>query len=206
MGNVFAHHLDHPAWTQPLATALPVVGLYLPAAVLHGQTVGRANGDPDPVVAAPALITWLLLAMAATLTVAWGLVAGRHAPSFCGTALAPLPVVLAWTLALATDFREEVVVPALATGFALLAFATFIAWVVPARHRPFVPLLAIGAQLGAFWLLRLPWPTFEGAVRVVVGLDLGLFAVLVLLVGLAPVAAAWMRRAGWPEIQRLLGR
>jgi hypothetical protein len=30
--------------------------------------------------------------------------------------------------------------------------------------------------------------------------------VLVLLVGLAPVAAFWMRRAGWPELQRLLGR
>ena len=206
LANVVAHQLDYPAWSQPLVTMLPVVGLYLPAALLHGQAVALANGDPDPVVAAPALVSWLLLALSAMLTVIWGLVVGRHAPSYLGTALAPLPVLLAWAVALAADFREEVVVPALASAFALLALAAFVAWVVPDAQRPFVPLLAVGVQLAAFWVLRLPWPAFQGAVRVVIGLDLALFAALVLLVGLAPVAASWMRRAGWPEIQRLLGR
>src|SRR5919202_861329 len=89
LANVVAHQLDYPAWSQPLATMLPVAGLFLPAAMLHGQAVTLANGDPDPVVAAPALVSWLLLALAAMLTVIWGLIVGRHAPSYRGPSPAP---------------------------------------------------------------------------------------------------------------------
>jgi hypothetical protein len=198
------HRLDYPAWSQPLVTTLPTVGLYLPAAVLHGQTAARVNNDPDPIVALPLLATWLLLVAAAVVTLAVGLLVGRHAPSFCGSSLAPLPVVLAWMLVLTPDFREEVVTAALASAFALLALTTFVAWVVPADYRPLVPLAAIGLQFGAFWELRLPWPAFGGAIRPVIWLDVLLFVGLVVAVGSAPYCAAWVRRAGWPELQRLL--
>jgi hypothetical protein len=108
--------LDYPAWSQPLVTTLPAVGLFLPAAMLHGQTAARVNNDPDPIVALPLLAIWLLLVAAAVVTLTVGLLVGRHAPSFCGSSLAPLPVVLAWTLVLTPDFREEVVTAALASA------------------------------------------------------------------------------------------
>lgn len=204
LGVVVVHRLDYPAWSHPGVALVPALGLFLPVAVWHGQVVVRINGDPDPVVVVPLAITWLLLVAAALVTAIVALIVGRQAPSFSGIAVLPLPLILAWTLVLVPGFREERVIGALASACMLLAWATFIAWIVPTGRRPLVPLVAIGLQFATFWALRLRPPTFGGALRPIIWLDLVLYVVLVALVGLAPACAGWVRRAGWPEIRRLL--
>lgn len=200
---LLAHVLDYPAWSQPVVVMAPTVALVLPAALLHGRALGQANGDPAPVVALGVLATWLLLLLGLALVVLTALVVGRHAPSFAGAGLAPLPLLVSWTIVLAPSFHETVVAAALASAFGLAALATFIAWVVPAAQRPFVPLLAAGVQFGVFGFARLGWPPITGAARPVLWLDALLFVALVVCVGVAPVLAAWVRQAGWPELRRL---
>lgn len=202
---LLAHVLDYPAWSQPAVVMLPTVALALPAALLHGEALGQANGDPDPVVALGVLAAWLLLLLTLALVVLTALIVGRHAPSFAGAGLTPLPLLLSWTIVLAPSFHETVVAAALASAFGLAALATFVAWVVPAAQRPFVPLLAAGVQFGVFGFARLGWPPVTGAARPVLWLDASLFVVLVVCVGVAPVLAAWVRQAGWPELRRLFG-
>ena len=204
LGAIVAHLLDYPAWIAPGVTLLPVYALFLPAAVLHGQWGARVNGDPDPIVAVPFAATWALLAAAAIVTVAVAFAAGRHAPSFSGSALLPLPLLLAWTLVLAPAFDEGRVARAVVATLALTACATLVAWLAPAPLRPLAPLAAIAAQFALFWWLRLGWPAFGGAIAPIVWLDLALFLLLVVLIGLAPPCAAWVRRAGWPAAHRLL--
>lgn len=202
---VVVHFLDYPAWSQPLVGLLPALGLFLPAAVLHGEILAQINGDPDPVVAVPLLATWLLLAAGAIVAAAAVVVVARHAPSFAGTALLPPPILLAWALVLTPRFTEEAVARGLGAACALVAAATFVAWVAPAAWRPFAPLAALALQFAAFWALGLRWPAFAGAVRPVIGLDVALFVALVLAIALAPLWAAWMRREGWADLRRLFG-
>ncbi|HEX5501848.1 MAG TPA: hypothetical protein VFW96_04465 [Thermomicrobiales bacterium] len=202
---VAAHYLDYPAWSQPLVGLLPALGLFLPAAVLHGEVAARVEGDPDLVVAAPLLATWLLLVAGAIVAAAAVAVVARHAPSFAGTALLPPPILLAWALLLTPRFTEEAVARGLGAAFALIAVATFVAWIAPAAWRPFVPLAALGLQFAAFWALGLRWPAFGGATRPAVALDVALFVALVLAVALAPLWAAWVRREGWADLRRLFG-
>jgi hypothetical protein len=130
---------------------------------------------------------------------------GRHAPSFSGLGLLPVPLILAWLLILAPPFQERAVIGALGSALALAALATFSAWIAPAGQRPFVPLAAIGAQFGLFWLQRFHWPTFSGVVRPVIALDIALYIGLVALVGVVPFCAAWVRRAAWTAAVRLFG-
>lgn len=204
LGTLLAHRLDYPAWTHPGVALLPTFGLFLPVVALHGQLAARVNGHPDAFVAVPVAITALLLAATAVVTVVIAFVVGRHAPSFSGVALLPLPLILAWAVLLTPTFREELLVRALISVLALVACATVVAWVVPARYRPLVPVVAVAVQIGVFRWLRLGWPAFGGALRPIVALDLALCVALVLLIAVAPLCAGWMRRAGWPEIQRLL--
>lgn len=205
VGTVVTAQLNFPAWSHPGVALLPVLGLFLPIATLHGQIAARINGDPAPAVVAPLLVTWCLLAAAAIVGAGAALVVGRHAPSFSGTSLLPLPILLSWTLVLVPTFREEVVIRALASALALLACATFVAWIAPLPLRPLVPLAAIALQFAAFWSLRLNLIGLEGAMVPILWLDVALYVALVALVGAAPFCAGWMRLAGWPTVRRLLG-
>lgn len=201
---LFVRFLDYPAWSQPAVVLLPIYGLFLPAVVLHGQVLTQANGDPDPIVAVPVVVTWALMTIAAIVAVAVAVTVGRYAPSYSGTALVPLPVILAWVVVLMPSFTEERLARALASSLALAACTAVAAWVLPSSRRPLAPLVAIGAQLALFWWLGLGWPGFGGAVELIVLLDVALYVLLIVLIGLAPPCASWMRRAGWPELQRLL--
>lgn len=204
IGAVAAHVVDYPAWSHPAIVLIPTLLLFLPVAVLRGQAVARLNGDPDPVILVPLAICWLLLC-AATMTIAIvAVVLGRRAPSFSGVALLPLPLTLAWLLILAPPFREQAVTGALGTALALVAFATFAAWIAPTNLRPLVPLAAIAAQFGIFWLQRFHWPVFNGALRPLIGLDIALYVGLVGLVAVAPLLATWVRRAAWPAVEQML--
>ena len=129
------------------------------------------------------------------------LVLGRHAPSFSGLAILPLPLIQAWLLILAPPFRERTILAAVGSALALTALATFTAWVVPTKQRPYVPLAAIAAQFGIFWLQRFGWPTFNGALRWIIGLDIVLYVALIALVASAPSLASWVRRAAWPVVR-----
>ncbi len=202
LGAVAAHATDYPAWTHPGVALIPTLALFLPFAVVRGQIVTRVNGDPDLPVVVPLAITWLLLLAATVTIVAVALAVGRHAPSFSGLALLPLPLVQAWLLILAPPFHERVVTGALGSALALVAFATFAAWVAPTRLRPYVPLAAIAAQFGIFWLQRFPWPTFNGALRPVIALDVALLVGLVGVVGIAPFLSSWARHSAWPTIRQ----
>ncbi|HEY8599646.1 MAG TPA: hypothetical protein VIL85_14505 [Thermomicrobiales bacterium] len=205
LGTLAAHVADYPAWTHPGVVLIPILALFLPAAIIRGQVVTQINGDTDWVVVAPLGISWLLM-LAATIVIAGVAVTiGRHAPSFSGLALLPVPLIQAWLLILAPPFQERLVLLALGSALVLTALATFAAWVVPTNQRPYVPLVAIGAQFGVFWLQRFGWPAFNGALRWVVALDIILYVALVALVAIAPLLAAWMRRAGWPTLRELIG-
>lgn len=197
--------LRFPAWSQPGVTLLPVCGLFLPAAVLHGQVAARVNGDPDRILSVPFVVTWALLAAAAIVTAAVAFLVGQYAPSFSGSALLPLPLLLAWVLVLLPSYSEPRVIRAAASSLALAASATVLAWVAPARWRAYVPLAAIAAQFAVFWWLRLGWPRVGGVIAPLIALDLALYVLLVVLVGVAPLCAAWTRRAGWPALRRRLG-
>lgn len=200
LGALAAHQVNYPAWTQPGVALLPILSLFLPAAVWHGQIVTLIDGDPDPVVVVPLAITALLLAAALLVTAAVVATIGRYAPSFSGTALLPLPLLAAWTFALAPPFRELVVIRGYASALALAAGATFIAWVTPHQRRGLVPLVAIGVQFLLFLLLHLGWPGFAGALRLVIAFDIIIFVAAVILVGIAPLFTSWMRRQGWPAL------
>lgn len=202
---IFAHATDYPAWTHPGVGLVPILALFLPVAVIRGQALTRINGDTDPVVAAPLAISWLLMVAAVAVAAIVAYAVGRHAPSFSGLTLLPAPLILAWVLILAPPFQERAVIGALGSALALAALATFAAWVVPVGQRPFVPLAAIGAQFGLFWLQRFHWPVFNGAVRAVVALDIALYIALVALIGAAPFFAAWVRRSAWSAATRLFG-
>jgi len=205
LGALAAHVADYPAWTHPGVVLIPILALFLPAALIRGQVVTQINGDSDWVVLAPLGISWLLM-LAATIVIAGVAVTiGRHAPSFSGLAILPVPLIQAWLLILAPPFRERLVLIALGSALVLTALATFAAWVVPTNQRPYVPLVAIGAQFGVFWLQRFGWPTFNGALRWVVALDIILYVALVALVAVAPILAAWVRRSAWPAVRELLG-
>jgi hypothetical protein len=200
LGALAAHQVHYPAWTQPGVALLPTLGLFLPAAAWHGQIVALIDGDPDPVVVVPLAITALLLAAALLVAAAVVATIGRHAPSFSGAALLPLPLLAAWTFALAPPFREFVVIRGYASALALAAGATFIAWITPRQRRGFVPLAAIGVQFLLFLLLQLGWPGFSGALWPVIAFDTSIFVLAVILVGVAPLSAVWMRRLGWPAL------
>lgn len=204
-GAVAAGRLGYPAWTHPGIALIPTLALLVPAAALRGQLVVRANGDPDPLALLPLAVAWLLM-LAATIVIAGVAVTlGRYAPSFSGLALLPTPLILAWLFVIPPPFAERQALAALGSALALAALVTFAAWVAPARQRPLVPLLALAAQLGLFWLRRFGWPNFAGLTRPIAALDIALWVALVALVLVAPVLAAWMRRAGWPAVRRLLG-
>lgn len=204
VGAIGAHRFGYPAWTHPGLTLLPTLALLVPAAILRGEVIIRINGDPSRVVLVPLVAAWLLL-LAATIVIAGvGVTLGRYAPSFSGLALLPTPLILAWLFVLAPPFAERAVLAALGSALALAALATFIAWIMPAQHRPLVPLLALAAQLGLFWLRRFGWPDFGGALRPLVALDILLYLALVALIATAPIVAAWVRREGWPTIRHLL--
>jgi len=199
------HRFGYPAWSHPGIALIPTLALLVPAATLRGQLLPQVNGDPDPMAILPLGIAWLLV-LAATVAIATVAVTlGRYAPSFSGLALLPTPLILAWLFVIPPPFVERQALAALGSALALAALATFAAWVVPARQRPLVPLLALAAQLGLFWLRRFGWPSFSGLVRPIAGLDIALYVILVALVLIAPVLAAWMRRAGWPAVRRLFG-
>lgn len=197
-----AHRLGYPAWTQPLVTALPLLGVFLPVVTLHGQIIARVNGDPDRIVAVPLLVTWLLLVAATVICFVVAMLAGQTAPSYSGVGLLPLPLLLAWSLVLTPAFREDRVEPAFGSALLLAALAAFIAWLAPPARRSLVPLATIGLQFVAFLALRLHWPAFGGAIVLVIVLDVVLFAGLVVLIGSAPFCAAWLRQVGWPEVIR----
>lgn len=205
LGALGAHVLDYPAWSQPGVVLLPILALFLPAAILRGQVLTQINGDTDLVVLAPLAISWLLMVAAAIVCVSVAVTIGRHAPSFSGLALLPLPLIQAWLLILAPPFREPAVITALGSALALTALGTFAAWVVPTKQRPYVPLIAIAAQFGIFWLQRFGWPTFNGVVRPIIALDIAFYIALLLVIATAPLLAAWMRRAGWPVLHDHLG-
>lgn len=204
LGAIGAHQFGYPAWTHPGLALLPTLALLVPAAVLRGETVTRINGDPSRIAVVPLAVEWLLI-LAATIVIAGvGVTLGRYAPSFSGLALLPTPLILAWLFVLAPPFAERAVLVALGSALALAALATFVAWVVPAQHRPLIPLLALAAQFGLFWLRRFGWPDFGGALRPIVVLDILLYLALVALVAAAPILAAWVRREGWSAVRQLL--
>ncbi len=205
LGALAAHVADYPAWTHPGVVLIPILALFLPAAIIRGQVVTQVNGDSDWVVLAPLGISWLLMLAATVVIVGVAVTIGRHAPSFSGLALLPVPLIQAWLLILAPPFRERLVLLALGSALILTALATFAAWVVPTNQRPYVPLVAIGAQFGVFWLQRFGWPTFNGALRWVVALDIILYVALVALVAAAPILAAWVRRSAWPTLREIIG-
>lgn len=205
LGTLAAHLTDYPAWSHPGVVLIPILALFLPAAIIRGQVIVQINGDPDLVVVAPLAIAWLLMLAATIVSVGAAVTIGRHAPSFSGLALLPLPLIQAWLLILAPPFRERTVLVALGSALALTALATFAAWVVPLKQRPYVPLLAIAAQFGIFWLQRFGWPTFNGALRPIVALDIALYVGLIALVATAPLLATWMRRSAWPVLRELIG-
>jgi hypothetical protein len=205
VGAVFAHANDYPAWTQPGVTLLPILTLFLPAAVLRGQVVARINGDPDRMVAAPLVAIWLLLAAATLVCAVAAVVVGRHAPSFCGVALLPAPLMLSWLILLAPPFEEAEVLTALGSALALTALTTFLAWLLPTVWRPAAPAVAFALQFAQFILLRIGWPSFSGALRPVIALDLALYLALVLAVLFAPFCATWLRNRGWSAVARLAG-
>lgn len=205
LGALAAHVADYPAWTHPGVVLIPVLTLFLPAAIIRGQVVAQINGDSDWVVLAPLGISWLLMLAATIAIVGVAVTIGRHAPSFSGLAILPVPLIQAWLLILAPPFQERLVLLALGSALILTALATFAAWVVPTNQRPYVPLVAIGAQFGVFWLQRFGWPTFNGALRWVVALDIILYVALVALVAAAPLLAAWVRRSAWPTLRELIG-
>lgn len=205
LATLVVHFLRFPAWSQPGVTLLPVCGLFLPASVLHGQVAARVNGDPARILAVPFAITWALLAAAVVVSVAVTFLVGQYAPSFSGSALLPLPLLLAWVIVLLPSYSEPRVIRAVASSLALTSCMIVFAWVAPARWRAYVPLVAIGAQLGLFWWLRLGWPRVSGVIGPLVWLDIALYVMLVVLVGVAPLGAVWTRRAGWPALRRQLG-
>lgn len=204
-GALAAHRFGYPAWSHPGIALIPTLALLLPAATLRGQLIAHVNGDSDPMAILPVAIAWLLILAATTMIVIVAVTLGRYAPSFSGLAILPAPLILAWLFVLPAPFAERQALAALGSALALAALATFAAWVAPARQRPLVPLLALAAQFGLFWLRRFGWPNFDGLVRPIAALDIALYVVLVALVLIAPVLAAWMRRAGWPAVRRLLG-
>jgi hypothetical protein len=202
-GALAAHRFGYPAWSHPGIALIPTLALLVPAAMLRGQLIVRVNGDPDPMAILPLGIAWLLI-LAATITIVMVAVTlGRYAPSFSGLALLPAPLILAWLFVIPAPFAARQALAALGSALALAALATFAAWVAPARQRPLVPVLALAAQLGLFWLRRFGWPNFSGLTRPIAALDIALYLVLVGLVLTTPVLAAWMRRSGWPALRRL---
>lgn len=204
-GALAAHRFGYPAWSHPGIALIPALALLVPAATLRGQILARVNGETDPMAILPLGIAWLLI-LAATLTIVIVAVTlGRYAPSFSGLALLPAPLILAWLFVLPAPFAERQVLAALGSALALAALATFAAWVAPAPQRPLVPILALAAQLGLFWLRRFGWPSFSGLARPVAALDIALYLALVILVLTTPILAAWMRRSGWPALRRLFG-
>ena len=203
VGAVFAHANDYPAWSQPGVALLPILTLFMPVAMVRGQIVTRINGDPDRMAAAPLAVTWLLLAAATIVCAAVAVVIGRHAPSFSGMALLPAPLILAWLILMAPPFEEIEVINALGCALALTALATFLAWLAPAAWRPAAPAVALGLQYILFWALGMPWPSFSGALRPLIALDIALYAALVVLVLLVPFCAAWLRDEGWAAVERL---
>lgn len=205
LGALGAHVLDYPAWSQPGVVLVPILALFLPAAILRGQVLTQINGDTDLVVLAPLVISWLLMVAATIVCVGVAITIGRHAPSFAGLTLLPLPLIQAWLLILAPPFREPAVIAALGSALVLTALGTFVAWVVPLKQRPHVPLVAIAAQFGIFWLQRFGWPTFNGVVRPIVALDIAFYVAVLLLIATAPPLATWMRRAAWPVLHDHLG-
>ncbi len=202
---VFAHANAYPAWTQPGVGLLPILTFFMPVAMLRGQIVARINGDPDRMAAAPLAVAWLLLAGATIICAAVAVGIGRHAPSFSGITLLPAPLLLGWLVLLAPPFEEIEVINAVGCALALASLATFLAWLMPANWRPAAPAVALGLQFILFWLLRLGWPSFSGALRPLIALDIALYAVLVLLVLLVPFCATWLRDEGWATVERLWG-
>lgn len=205
LGALGAHILDYPAWSQPGVVLIPILALFLPAAVFQGRVLTQINGDTDLVVLAPLAISWLLMVAATIVSAGVAVTIGRHAPSFSGLGLLPLPLIQAWLLILAPPFREPTVLAALGSALALTALGTFVAWVVPLKQRLYVPLIAITAQFGIFWLQRFGWPTFSCVVRSIVALNIAFYAGLLILVAIMPLLALWMRRAAWPVLHDRLG-
>jgi hypothetical protein len=156
-------------------------------------------------VAAPLVAIWLLLAAATLVCAVVAVVVGRHAPSFCGTALLPAPLMFSWLILLAPPFEEAGVLAALGSALALAALTTFLAWLLPTAWRPAAPAVAFVLQFAQFILLGIGWPSFGGALRPVIALDLALYLALVFLVLFAPFCATWLRNRGWSAAVRLVG-
>lgn len=205
IGAVVAHATNYPAWTHPGIALIPILALVVPVVALHGQIVTAINGDSDPLVVAPLLIVWLLLVAGSVVSALVTFAVGHRAPSFSGVPLLPLPLFLTWGLILAPPFAEGQVLRALGSALTLAALATFVAWIAPQRARASVPLAAVGAQFGLFWLRRFRWPVLNGAVRPLIALDLLLLVGLLTLIAVAPSCAAWVRRDAWPVLRRVLG-
>lgn len=204
LGAGWAHWQHYPAWTQPGIVLIPTLLIFVPTVLLQRQLLWQVNGDTDRVVLAPLVVCLVLLFAGVVSIVGLAIIIGRSAPSLASVSVLPLPLLLSWGLLLDIRYTEQLVLAAIGSALALVAFVTFVTWLTPQQQRPFVPLLAVVAQLGVFWLQHFGWPQFAGLVRWIVGVNLVLLVLLVLLLGLAPLLAAWMRRVGWPVIEQYL--
>lgn len=203
-GSFVAHVLQYPAWSQTWPVSLATVALLAPATVFHGAVLSSSLGDPDPVVAVGVLTTWLLLIGAITIVALVASIVGRYAPSYSGVGLTPAPLLLGWVLVMPGGFRDDIVTSALTSTFALAALAAFVAWMLPAVARRYVPLFAVVAQAVLFAAMRLGLADAGGASRPLVLADIALALVVTLVAVALPGPAAWWRRVGWPEVRRRL--
>lgn len=204
LGGLVGHVLHYPAWSQTWVVSLVAVGLLAPATMQHGAALAGSAADPDPVVAIAVLATWLLMVGAFIVTGTVAVMVGRYAPSYSGVSMTVAPLLLGWALAMPGRFRDDIVDAALASTFTLGALTAFIAWIVPAAVRLYLPLFAVAAQAGLFAVLRLGPPSQDGASRPLMLLDVALVLCWTLVAVATPALARWWRRAGWPEVRRRL--